>query len=279
MRENILIKHLKTVAVPRHPDFDSLNYLKIRQYIKDEFSKYGEVKIHTFTYGRQTHENIILDLPGQENASPIIIGAHYDGVANSPGADDNATGVAALFPLAEEFSQNSLKYPLRLIAFDMEEAGMVGSKYYVDALDEPIKLMISLEMLGYCNHKAGSQEYPEYLASTLTNLFGDRGNYMVFVGNELPETDIFKLREICNLSVKTFALTTKEKGLDLPASRLSDHSPFWDREFPAAIFTDTAFMRNPHYHLPSDTIENLDLKFYFQVVEGLINSLKGVYGV
>ncbi len=109
------------------------------------------MEIHTFEVGNKPYENLILNLPSdskteKSDLSPILIAAHYDAVPGTPGADDNATGVAVLLEFARIFATEPIKYPIRLVAFDQEESGLLGSADYVTKLRR--EKMMSLEMLG-----------------------------------------------------------------------------------------------------------------------------------
>ena len=157
--------HLIQIARERDPYLATAGHFFVQEYIRADFSQWGSVEIHTFKVNNKLHENLILNLPsdvktGKDNSSPILIAAHYDSVPGSPGADDNASGVAVLLELARIFATEPTKYPIRLVAFDMEEAGLLGSQEYVNQLLEDkqkLRLMLSLEMLGYCNLNPGTQ--------------------------------------------------------------------------------------------------------------------------
>ncbi|MCP2731023.1 M20/M25/M40 family metallo-hydrolase, partial [Limnofasciculus baicalensis] len=206
--------------------------------------------------------------------SPILIGAHYDAVPGSPGADDNATGVAVLLELAKEFAIKPLNYPVRIVAFDMEEYGLLGSQQYAEDLKqkgESLRLMISLEMLGYCDSSPNSQLYPP----GLKYFYPNRGDFIAFVGNLITIPDLISLsRNMRKTGTPSVLLPVPNRGLMVRQTRLSDHSPFWDRGYRAMMVTDTAFLRNPHYHKNSDRIEILDLDFLTGVCQGLIEGIR-----
>jgi Zn-dependent M28 family amino/carboxypeptidase len=126
--------------------------------------------------------------------------------------------------------------------------------------------MISLEMLGYCNPAPGSQRYP----AGLQYIYPDRGNFIALVGNLTAIPDLIRLsRRIRKSGTPSEWLPVPNRGLIVPQTRLSDHAHFWDRGYRAMMVTDTAFMRNPHYHQASDRIETLDLDFLTGVCHGL----------
>ncbi|MGL5060545.1 MAG: M28 family peptidase, partial [Microcoleus sp.] len=211
---------------------------------------------------------------GKQENLPIIIGAHYDSVPGTPGADDNATGVAVLLELAAEFASKPVKYPLQLVAFDLEETGYFGSTHHAAKYkqqQQSIRLMISLEMLGYCDRTPNSQRYP----AGLQYFYPNSGNFIALIGNLRTIPDMINLsRNIRKSGQPCEWLPVPNRGLIVPDTRRSDHVPFWDNGYPAMMVTDTANMRNPHYHQASDTIETLDLDFLTGVCRGLIQAIR-----
>ncbi|HHP7243869.1 MAG TPA: M20/M25/M40 family metallo-hydrolase, partial [Elainellaceae cyanobacterium] len=210
------------------------------------------------------------------NAPPILIGAHYDAVPGSPGADDNATGVAGMLELARVTKTHPLRYPTRFVAFDMEEYGMLGSEAYATELNQhrqALRLMLSLEMIGYCDSAPGSQHYPAGLQAFYPN----RGDFIGLIGNISTIPDLMTLsHHIKQAGVPCEWLPAGQRGLIMPQTRLSDHAPFWDRGYKAMMITDTSFMRNPHYHLGSDRLDTLDLDFLAGVCQGLAVGLQNL---
>jgi aminopeptidase YwaD len=128
--------------------------------------------------------------------------------------------------------------------------------------------MVSLEMLGYCDHRRNTQQLPK----PLKGLYPDTGNFIAVIGNQnsnrLLEVFVGGMRQVEGLPVEW--LTVPANGEFLQATRLSDHSPFWDAGYPALMVTDTSFLRNPHYHLASDTLDTLDMEFLHRVAEGAL---------
>ncbi|TVQ08662.1 MAG: M28 family peptidase [Leptolyngbya sp. DLM2.Bin27] len=270
-----LADHLQQVARDRNPYLASANHFFVQQYLQQELSRWGQVTAHSFEHQGQLHHNWVINLPGQDpSRPPILVGAHYDSVPGSPGADDNATGVAVLLELARAFAAQPGKSPLRLVAFDLEELGFVGSRHYAQALHQrgaPLGLMLSLEMLGYCCHRPHSQQYPP----GLERLYPNRGNYIAQIGpwQSIP-TMVRLWRGFRAAGVRSQWLPVVNRGQAVPDSRRSDHVPFWDLGYPAILVTDTANLRNPHYHRATDTLDTLDLAFLTQVCQGLIYGLR-----
>lgn len=270
-----LVAHLEQVVGDRNPYLASANHFFVQQYIQQELSRWGEVTAHIFEHRGQQHTNWVLNLPGRHpHRPPILVGAHYDSVPGSPGADDNATGVAVLLELARALAEQPGKSPLRLVAFDLEELGFVGSRHYASDLHrrgEPLGLMLSLEMLGYCCHQPHSQNYPP----GLERIYPNQGNYIAQIGpwQSIP-TMIGLWWGFRAAGLRSQWLPVVNQGKAVPDTRRSDHVPFWDLGYPAILVTDTAYLRNPHYHQSTDTLNTLDMEFLTQVCQGLIYGLR-----
>jgi len=269
-----LLAHLEVLARPRHARWDALGLLAVRAYINERWGALGPVNEHRFRSGIDDGTNLILRLPGRQNGlDPLLVAAHYDGPLNSPGADDNATGVAALLELAERWARQPPRRPTWLVAFDQEEWGMLGSAALAADLrtaGQKLRLMVSLEMLGYT---APEQRYP---IAAMRALYGARGDFIAVVGNTATAPLLPGLARRMGRHVPTRVLPVPNRGKALPDVRLSDHSPFWDMGYDALLITDTSFLRNPHYHLPSDTIDSLNLPFLAAVTEAVAAGLDGL---
>ena len=271
--------HLIHIVRDRNPYLASQGHFYAQQYIREQLAQWGTVEIDDFSVRGRIHHNLILDLPPSEKGSkqglpPIVIGAHYDTVPGSPGADDNATGVAVLLELARDIASGPLKYPVQLVAFDMEEYGCFGSSHHAAKYKQQqksIRLMISLEMLGYCNHNPNSQSYP----AGLKYFYPNSGNFIALIGNLRTLPDLINFSGKIRKSGQPCEwLPVPNRGLIVPDTRRSDHVPFWDNGYPAIMVTDTANMRNPHYHRGSDRIETLDLDFLAGVCRGLVEAIR-----
>jgi Zn-dependent M28 family amino/carboxypeptidase len=270
-----LLNHLQQIARERDPFVASGGHFFVREYIRQQLGQWGEVETHEFQFRGHTHENLILNLSNNSNSSlpPILIGAHYDAVPGTPGADDNATGVAVLLELARALAKVSLKYPVRLVAFDLEEFGLLGSTAYANHLKaqrQPLKLMLSLEMLGYYNSDRNSQYYPK----PLNYFYPDRANFIALVGNLTAIGDMLSLNQkFKQCGIPCQWLSDPSCGKWIPQTGFSDHRPFWELGYRAIMVTDTAMLRNPHYHRASDAIETLNLDLLAKVGQSLINFL------
>ena len=265
------LQALKAIAVPRHARWDPMGLMAVRSYVREQLSALGELEEHHFSSGVDAGVNFILKLPGRNpNRRPLLVGAHYDGPLHSIGADDNASGMAALLELARRWARNPPKRPVWLVAFDQEEWGMLGSAALADHLKaegQRLKLMVSLEMLAFT---ADNQEYPH---PAMRQSYGSRGDFIALVANASAGLMLTQLTHAMGKHVSTKALPVPRAGRDVPDVRLSDHSPFWDRGYNALMVTDTSFLRNPNYHQMSDTIDTLDLPFFASVIDGLESAL------
>ncbi|MFN9622649.1 MAG: M28 family peptidase [Cyanobacteriota bacterium] len=258
---------LALLARPRHAQWDPLGLLAVRTLLRERLGALGDLEELPFEQGTTTGVNLLLRLPGRESRlSPLLVGAHYDGAPQTPGADDNASGVAALLELAGRWRADPPRRPVWLVAFDQEEEGLLGSRALAQRLRadrQPLHLMVSLEMLGFTG---ATQRYPH---PAMARLYGSRGDFIALVANigALPLLPGLAWR--VGRHVKTKVLPVPQRGRPLPDTRRSDHSPFWDQGYNALMVTDTSFLRNPHYHRPSDTVDTLDLPFLTAVCEGL----------
>ena len=216
--------------------------------------------------------NIEAELRG---ASPeiVLIGAHYDSVLGAPGANDNASGVAALLALARRFAGTQNVRTLRFVAFVNEEphyfqTSQMGSFVYAGRCRErgdQIPAMISLETIGYYSNEAGSQVYP---AAGLGFFYPRRGNFIGFVGNVASRS---LLRDVIGEFRRHAQIPSEGGALPamIPGIGWSDQWSFWEHGYPGIMVTDTAPFRYPHYHLSSDTPDKLDYDSMTRVVAAL----------
>lgn len=217
--------------------------------------------------------NIIAERPGTDLADEIvIIGAHYDSFLGSPGANDNASGVAATLELARHFKDAQPRRTLRFICFTNEEPPMfqteqMGSLVYARAArerGENIVGMISLETIGYYCDEPDSQQYPPPVGA----FYPDRGDFIGFVSNIRSRR---LLRDVVGIFRENAAFPSEGGALfgGIPGVGWSDHWAFWQEGYAGLMVTDTAPFRYPHYHLATDTPDKLDYERMARVVEGL----------
>ena len=269
-----VLSDLNRFAVPRHVHWDPLGFMAVRRALQEALSPYGSLEEQHFAASSSEGVNFILKLPGRDPAlQPLLVGAHYDGPPQSVGADDNASGIAALLELTRRWSACPPRRPVWIVAFDQEELGLLGSTALARQLQrdqQPLHLMVSLEMLAYTS---ATQAYPH---QAMARLYGDRGDFIALVGNLSALFKLAPLAHAMGQQVKTKLLPVPCSGRLLPDVRRSDHSPFWDRGFDALMVTDTSFLRNPNYHTMQDTVSSLDLPFLASVIHALESSLSMV---
>lgn len=240
-----------------------------------------EPKKEPYLHGEKTVSNIVADIAFNTNPSKVyLIGAHYDSVAGTVGADDNASAVAVQLEVARELirirEKTDLDLTVKFVSFALEEPPVYGTRFMGSRVyarkarkeKERIDGMICLEMVGYTCHEPGCQDYPFPL---MFLGYPKSGNFIGIVGNFRSRKFTHSLFNAFegNQALPVVKLTIPLSGFLLPNVRLSDHASFWDQGYNAVMITDTAFYRNPHYHLPSDTMEKLDFPFMAQLVHSL----------
>jgi aminopeptidase YwaD len=272
--------HVEKINFERSPDDGYPGLEQAAQYIEKEFVKVGlDVKEDHFQWQGKFYRNIVADKTGRTFPNRVLIlGAHYDTVSGSPGADDNASAVSVLLEVARAIQAIPLKYTVRFIAFSLEEYDFAGSAQYVSSLkkgEEEIFGMISLEMVGFTGPK---QNYPSYINP---KFYPNVGDFIAIIGNERSKQLLEKVCSAFKTRVPELPsefLIVPGNGEGMEDARLSDHSTFWDHGFQALMITDTAFLRNPNYHLPSDRVETLDFEFMRKVATGVFYSIMELAG-
>jgi Zn-dependent M28 family amino/carboxypeptidase len=270
-----LRRSLQVIVGERSPFGGQRHLATVENFIEKELVSYGlKVESDYFLYRGTNFRNIVGRASAQRGASLIILGAHFDSVPGTPGADDNASGVAVLLEAARLLSRARLRSEVLFCAFNLEELNMIGSSYFAKKLKSAgarVNAMVSLEMVGYTDSRPGSQKYPIGLRA----FYPDRGDFIGVIGNwnsaSLLRRFARQMRQVRELPVET--LSVPGNGGLIPAVRLSDHSPFWDAGYPALMVTDTSFFRNPHYHGATDTLETLNLDFMAKVCEAVIRAV------
>ena len=273
-----LLLHLQKIARERNFQTCPDSLIEVQSYLKEEFLRMGfKVKEEPFFYLGKPFSNLIASLDEDPGKPRFIIGAHFDAVPDSPGADDNASGVVSLLETARIFSESERERPfssrtcsVEFAAFNLEEYKMIGSGAYVQKLKrEKVKIagMLSLEMVGFTSHEKGSQQIPVFLKP----FYPDVGNFIALVANSKSQTLLQRVKKIFKEveGLATESLVLPANGWVFPDARLSDHSPFWDAGYPALLVTDTSLFRNPYYHTEKDRIETLDLDFLDKVTEAV----------
>jgi len=253
------------------------NLQRAAKYIAEEFKKTGgQVNEQTFQVDGRQYRNVIVRF-GVESAERLVLGAHYDTFAGLPGADDNASGIAGLLELAALLSKTQLPRQVELVAYPLEEppyfrSQSMGSMQHARWLKEQkvkLRAMLSLEMIGYFSDANNSQQYP---FPGLGWIYGKRGNFITVAGRFADESLVRRVKRSMtsanNLPVHSINAEASVPGIDF-----SDHRSYWQYGYPAAMITDTAFYRNPHYHSAGDVAETLDYSRMAQVVQQVYSAV------
>lgn len=256
-------------------------------YVERELANAGyDVSRQTYAIGDKEVANIVAECAGGRKKDEIVvIGAHYDTVETTPGADDNASAVAVLIETARLLRDLKPARTIRFVSFACEEPPYcftddMGSQVYARQCrtrGERICGMLCLEMVGYYSTKPRSQMIPPVIPSILHLAFPKRGDFLAAVGNLRSWRLLWRFRRGFKRSVR-FPLFSIALPESISEIRRSDNSSFWDQGYPALMLTDTSFLRNPHYHLSSDTPETLDYERMAEVTLGVAGGVRRIAG-
>ena len=273
------VEMLSKIFYPRnYRELENLN--KTADYIKKHFENAGaNVEIQEFVVSGKIYKNII-GIFGKGKSRKLIIGAHYDACEETPGADDNASGVAGLIELAYLLGSNGTEREIELVAYSLEEppyfrSPQMGSYAHAAKIEkEKSKIVgvIVLEMIGYFSDEWGSQSYPMPL---LKMMYPSRGNFITVVGrlDQRKFTKAFKIGMKGVTDLPVFSINAPES---LPGIDFSDHRNYWPLGLNAIMISDTAFYRNKGYHGLNDTSERLDYKKMAKVVISVFEAMKEI---
>lgn len=281
-RARRIVEVLATKYPSRHGRFpDVLN--AAGDFIEAEFRNLGYVVTsQPYECEGAKVRNLIAEKQGSRpDQSCIIVGAHYDTVVGTPGADDNASGVAGLLELARLLKDQPLRHTVKFVAFPHEEppyfyTHLMGSRQYAKDLKqkgENVLVMLALEMLGYAG-----ENYRQIYPAPLMRLLGrypKNGNYIALVGN-MRSLGMMSLVRKAMRDQRMIGVESLSAPGFIPPLFLSDHSSFWKAGFPALMVTDTAFLRNPHYHAESDRPDTLNYEFLASVVSAVYAAVQSL---
>ena len=280
-----LERDVRRLAVPRHP-LTSMDALRqAEDVVALELGAAGlRVERQVFTWDRREFHNVIATRDGADPDRPwAIVGAHFDSTPHTPGADDNASAVAAMLEVARLLRAWQPAATVQYVGFNLEEVYAlwppvyrIGSRAYVDWLRSrrtTVAGALVLEMVGFTSPR---QRAPA--AVQLVRRIPKVGNFLAAVGdgNSRAMLDVVARAAHGVLPLETLAVPMK--GWLVPDVRRSDNARFWDAGYPALMVTDTADLRNPHYHRASDTPETLDYGFMGKVVEVVARSVVELAG-
>lgn len=257
------------IAVPRHSTAEPAQNRATADWLAEMLRSFHyEVEF-------QGPSRNVVAFPKSPGEPAIVLGAHYDSVPGSPGADDNGSAVAALLACASVLAGTA--HRVIFVAFNREEDGFVGSREFVEEFLRARSIQVQcahiLEMIGYASDAPGSQHLPTALPIQLP----DAGNFLGLLSND-QSAEI--MRRVLQLS-RTYTPALPATGLTVvpgaerlfPVLARSDHVPFWLRQIPALMWTDTAEFRNRNYHEPTDTPDTLNYTFLKQVTQLLVATL------
>jgi len=282
------VRFLSQTAYPRSGD-QPAKLAQAAAYIEHEWSQLPcTVETQTLAGWSPAYRNLIARF-GPATGPTLVIGAHYDAfgdaaagqrwpggydpTTHTPGADDNASGVAGLLELARMLAASPPRIAVELVAYTLEEppyfrGAEMGSLQHARRLRESGKdvvLMISLEMIGYFRDEVGSQRYP---LPGMQLFYPDRGDFIAVIGRPQEWSAVRQVKAhllgASDLPVYSFNAPALVPGIDF-----SDHRSYWAEGFPALMITDTAFFRNPHYHRPGDVAETLNYERMAKVIQGV----------
>ncbi|EMI21962.1 peptidase, M28 family [Rhodopirellula maiorica SM1] len=226
--------------------------------------------------------NLFVENRGTKRSDEIVLlGAHYDTVAGTPGADDNASAVAVMIEVSRLLRQHTGKRTARYVAFTCEEKpygdfDAMGSQHHArqsKQRGDKIVGMLCLEMVGYFRDEIGSQSVPPSIPKRLHRFFPKRGNFLAAVGNPASWKLNWQFRRGFKrkTNMPLFSIVLPEKVSEI---RRSDNSSFWDHGYAALMLTDTSFLRNPNYHQASDTPDTLDYQRMSEVTRGVAAAMQ-----
>ena len=252
---------------------------QVVDYVKIEFEKAGLIiQYQKWTAAGNEYTNVIGVYNGHKSKK-LVVGAHYDVCGDQPGADDNASAVAGLLETARLIGENkpNLEYAIEFVAYCLEEPPFFGSTEmgsYVHAkslYDNEVDVigMICYEMIGYFSDEPNSQSYP---SKDLAQLYPSTANFIIVVG--IQEHDDFN-KKVRNLMADKAEIDVQVISFDTigDLAGMSDQRNYWKFGYKALMINDTSFVRNPNYHMPTDTIETLDFSKMSEVINGAYNAI------
>lgn len=261
------------IGVRSYLDLDKLE--SAASYIEERLREAGiETRRQEFSFRGETYFNVLGEVKGTgSSGEALVIGAHYDTVVGSPGADDNASAVAGMLELARLAAESPMPLTVKFAAFTLEEppvfrSSCMGSMVCAESLRKEgarLRGMVSLEMIGYYTDEPDSQYYP---LPGFGLKYPSRGNYIAFVGDIASKKFTREVRDAFRAS-STLPVESLNTLSLVPGVDFSDHRSFWKHGYRAFMITDTAFYRNPHYHAPSDLPRTLDYGRMAELVRGL----------
>lgn len=295
--EKRLKAHVQKLSQDVYPrSFDHPRQLNsVAKYIHQQFSLSGAQVIDQKVVVEESEYRNIIARFGPSQGPLLVVGAHYDSYSDpmegakhpqgfslethTPGADDNASSVAGLLELARLLGEHPPSRPVELVAYTLEEpphfqTEHMGSAWHARSLRKearPVQIVLALEMIGYFSDEPDSQSYP---LPGMRLLYPSRGNYISVVGRLQESSETRRVKALMAGASDLPVLSINSIPI-IPGLDLSDHRNYWAEGFKSLMITDTAFYRNPNYHLPGDTYEKLDYRRMAKVVQGVYAVIQG----
>ncbi|NWF76659.1 MAG: M28 family peptidase [Nitrospirae bacterium] len=280
-----LYKYISAIEGLRH-GWENYNEVEKRaSFIEDTFRSFSlSVENQYLLFHGRKYRNIAATLHSINNSNSneyILLGAHYDAAWGSPGADDNASGIAVLLESARLLSKYNFKINIEFVAFTLEEPQpqtihfLIGSDHFArnsKKLNKKYKAVFILESVGYTDNSEGSQIVPLFVRIPVPRT----GNFLGVIANRKSNFLMNNFYQIAKSYVPELSVITYKVPLSgrlIPETRFSDHASFWNYGYPAVMLTDTAMFRNPHYHTFHDKKETLDFNFISLVAKSVISTL------
>ena len=257
-------------------------------YLRNEWNDMGfDIELERYDALGDEATNLVVHRQGRRKADEIVVlGAHYDTVPSTPGADDNASAIAVLLEVSRLLREHSAERTARYVAFACEEPpyfnlDSMGSQYHARESrrrNDKIVGMLCLEMVGYYRTEENSQSVPPGIPRWMHGFFPNRGDFLAAVGNLASWQLCWSFRRGFKRGARKmplFSICLPEKIHEI---RLSDNSSFWDQGYPALMLTDTSFLRNPNYHQATDTPDTLNYPMMAQVTLGVASAMRRLLG-
>jgi Zn-dependent M28 family amino/carboxypeptidase len=275
--------YVKKIEGLRHgwENYDALE--KRASFVEERFISFNlAVENQEVPFHGRTYRNIIGTLEGMDREKQwLLIGAHYDAASGSPGADDNASGVAVLLETADILSKQKLGRTLQFAAFTLEEPQpqtihfLIGSNHFAGQArrsNRKYEAVFILESVGYTDNAEGSQVVPLFVRIPVPG----KGNFLAVISNKRSTAVMQTFQAVSGKYVPELPVVPYKvplSGRIIPTTRFSDHASFWNHGYPALMLTDTAMFRNPHYHTRHDSSETLNLSFMSSVARAVISAV------
>ncbi len=262
-----LMADVRALAVVRHRIAAPAALAAAEDHVALELGSAGlRVERQLFEWGDAEFHNVVATRDGEDPGRPwVVVAAHFDSTPHTPGADDNASGVAAMLEVARLLRRERLGATVQFVGLNLEEVQnilgqfRVGSLHYarwLRARGQAVAGALVLEMLGYTSKRQAA-----LLGLRLVRRVPREGNFLGVVGDWRSRELLRVFERAAAAHVPVFGMAVPLRGWVAPDTRRSDNARFWDEGYPALMVTDTADLRNPHYHTPGDTPESLDYDF------------------